>query len=65
MEIEQENCEIATTTSDLRLARQAIMTMQKIAQDGHADRRTEILHERPSGIPEHVYLLNFAQVVIV
>ena len=61
----QKNSDIGNAMSELRIARQAIMEMQEIAKDERSGRRTEILYERPSDVPGHIYSLNFARVVIV
>ncbi len=61
----QKNSDIGNAMSELRIARQAIMEMQEIAKDERSGRRTEILYKRPSDVPEHVYSLNLARVVIV
>jgi len=63
--VTQENIETNDTASELQLVRQAIVRMRELSNDERFDRRTEILCKRPSGVPEHVYSLNLARVVIV
>lgn len=54
----------AAKTNELELARVALLSMKLAGELGDV-RRTDILSERPSDVPEHVYSMNFARVVIV